>query len=93
MGYSTRPVNKSQHRVRNSTWGDGSVVLPGRNISGLEIDWLTLVDLWQTYALPLVPDLLLTNANIGSGVREEHPLVSHRVALYATSLRLTYDVS
>jgi hypothetical protein len=61
------------------------VVLSGRNISGLEIDWLTLVDLWQTYALPLVPDLLLTSVCILSGVWEEHPLVSHHLALYTTT--------
>jgi hypothetical protein len=31
--------------------GVSSVVLSRRNVSGLEIDWLTRVDLWETYAL------------------------------------------
>ena len=84
MGCSARSVDKSQHGMRYSAGRNGSVVLPGRILFGMEIHWLSLVDPWQTYVLFLDPNPLLITVRILSGVRQEHPLVSHHSALYAS---------
>ena len=70
--------------MRYSTGGNGSVVLLGRILFGMEIHWLSLVDPRQMYVLLLVPNPLLMTVRILSGVRQEHPLVSHHLALYAS---------
>ena len=55
----------------------------------MEIRWISLVDLWQTCVLPRsIPDTQLMVIRILSRLREKHPLVSHRSALYSnTNLR------
>ena len=90
MGYSARSVNESQHLVRYSTCWNVSVVFSWRYIFGMEIHWLSLVDLWQTYVLPFVPSSLLMVIRILSRLREKHPLVSHWSALYS---KQTYVLS
>jgi hypothetical protein len=51
MGYFAGSINKSQHRVWYSTRRERSVVLSGWDLCGMEIDWRSLVDSWQTYVL------------------------------------------
>jgi hypothetical protein len=56
---------------------------------GIFRDWKSTGSLLWIYGKrvlsPLVLDLLLTNVCTASGVREEHPLVSIHLALYATN--------
>src|ERR1700761_396422 len=55
MGHSTRSINESQYRMRHSSWGNSHVVLSRWYFCGMEVQWLSLVDLRQTYALPALP--------------------------------------
>jgi hypothetical protein len=75
MGYSAGSVNKSQYRVRYSTRRNGSVVLSGWNFSEMEVHWLALVDLWQTYVVVTRFRTSSDGYPFSSGVWEEHPLV------------------
>ena len=52
MGYPARSIYEPQHRMRHSPWGNSRVVLSRQYFRGMEIRWLSLVDLWKTYALP-----------------------------------------
>ena len=76
MWYSTRWIS--------------SVVLSRRHLFGMEIQWLSLVDLWKAYVLSISsPGSVLSIIHILSRLREEHPLVSCRSSLYPSKTRLT----
>ena len=54
----------------------------------MEIRWLSIMDLWQTYVLPFIPDPLLMVIRLISWLRQKHSLVSRHSALYSkTNLR------
>ena len=60
-----------------------SVVLSWEHLFRMEIHWLSLVDIWQTYVLSnLYTSSALMIIHILSRLREEHPLVSHRSNVY-----------
>jgi hypothetical protein len=79
--------------MRYSPRWNRTVVLSGRDLCGMEIDWRPPVDPWQTYVLILVLDPLLITTRILSGRRKEYPLVGHRLAMHYSSIRRTDVVS
>ncbi len=77
MGYPPGSVNESQHRMGASPWGNRPMVLQRQYGRGMEVDGLSLVDLWQTYDLRIHPHPPLMSVHILSGVGKDHPLVRH----------------
>src|ERR1700691_294044 len=94
MGNSTRSIDESQHCNRHSPWGNGRVVLSRQYLRGLEDQWLTLVDLRKTYALPALPrsTRALTAVCVLSWLWKEHSLVRRRPASAHDSKSLLYPL-
>ena len=70
------------------------MVLSRRNVFGMEIHWLSLVDLWQAYVSPkFISKSVLVIIYIPSRLREEHPLVSRRSTLCPSQTNLRRPIA
>jgi hypothetical protein len=77
MGYSARSLNESQHRLRHISRGNSRVALSRQYICGVEVQWVSLVDLRQTYALLTPPRITLISVFNFSRLWKEHSVVRH----------------